>query len=109
MSRCIVFDRSTADAVRARTGLPAEIHSDTGNSRSILAAAVQSRAAVAVLPAPSSNRVVVMRFTRQQRPPMPPPQPDTRLAPAGFLGLSDSIDMDSEPEQPKKWWQKILD
>jgi hypothetical protein len=42
---------------------------------------------------------------------MPPARPASNLAPAGFLGLSDSIDMDTEPEsnRPKKWWQKILD
>jgi hypothetical protein len=48
-----------------------------------------------------------MRVTRPQPKPIPAKTP-SNLAPAGFLGLSDSIDMDSEPEQPKKWWQKII-
>ena len=129
MSRWIVFDHQTADAVQSRCGLRPEVRADERGE--ILQMVLQSRAAVAVGPAPQSGKALLIRMTRPERhaarepeqqvpsPPAPPvtppapatPQPASNLAPAGFLGLSDSIDMDSEPEpdRPKKWWQKILD
>jgi hypothetical protein len=129
MSRWIVFDEQTADAVQSRCGLRPEVHADERGE--ILQMVLQSRAAVAVGPAPQSGKALLIRMTRPQHqatrqtvhklPSPPPPQltpptpetpkPASNLAPAGFLGLTDSIDMDSEPEsdRPKKWWQRILD
>lgn len=104
MSRWIVFDQRTADAVQSRSGIRPEIRADQPGM--IMAMAVNSRAAVAVLPAAETGHLLLMRVTRS--PAMPAaPKVSSNLAPTGFLGLSDSIDMDSEPEQPKRWWQKI--
>ena len=119
MSRWIVFDQQTADAVQSRCGVRPELHADERGE--ILQMVLQSRAAVAVGPASQPGKALLIRMTRPEREPAQkvssPPAPSettkpaSNLAPAGFLGLSDSIDMDSEPEpdSPEKWWQKILD
>jgi hypothetical protein len=133
MSRWIVFDNATADAVQSRWGVRPEIHAEERGE--ILQMVLKSRAAVAVGPASEPGKVLLIRMSRPQPPttsmprkpasnlaqptpakpmsnltPPAPAKPASNLAPAGFLGLSDSIDMDSndEPERPKKWWQKIL-
>jgi hypothetical protein len=107
MSRWIVFDHATADAVHSRWSVHPEVHAEERGE--IMQMVLQSRAAVAVGPAAQPGKVLLIRMTRQQCPPATPPKPASRLAPAGFLGLSDSIDLDTEPQQPKKWWRKILD
>jgi hypothetical protein len=110
MSRWIVFDQATADTVHSRCGVRPELHADERGE--ILQMVLKSRAAVAVGPASQPGKVLLVRTRRQERPQAPPPaRAASNLAPAGFLGLSDSIDMDTEPEpeQPKKWWRKILD
>jgi hypothetical protein len=104
MSRCIVFDQHTADAVQSRSGIRPEIRADQPGA--LMAMAVNSRAALAVLPAAEPGHVLLMRVSRPQARPAAP-KVSSNMVPTGFLGLSDSIDMDSEPEQPKKWWQKI--
>lgn len=113
MSRWIVFDQTTADAVQTHWGVRPELRAQERGE--ILEMVLHSRAAIAVGPAPQPGKVLLIRTSRPQPPrtppPMPPARPASNLAPAGFLGLSDSIDMDTEPEsnRPKKWWQKILD
>jgi hypothetical protein len=109
MSRWIVFDQTTADALHAHWGMRPELRAEERGE--ILQMVLQSRAAIAVGPAPQPGKVLLIRTSRPQPPPTPPAKPASNLAPAGFLGLSDSIDMDTDPEsdRPKKWWQKILD
>jgi hypothetical protein len=107
MSRWIVFDSATANAVQSRWGVRPEVHAEERGE--IMRMVLQSRAAVAVGPAAQPGKVLLVRISRQQRPPTSPAKPASTLAPAGFLGLSDSIDMDTEPQRPKKWWRKILD
>lgn len=108
MIRCLVFDRATADAIRARTGLAAEIDSAAGDPASILQRALQSQAAVALVPTGKPGKVLLMHMVHRPVANATAPKPASNLAPAGFLGLSDAIDMDSEPSSPNKWWQKLL-
>lgn len=103
MSRWIVFDERTAEAVESQSGIRPEIRDRSGT---ILAMAIASPAAVAVLPAAEPGHVLLMRVNRPQ-PAAVPVKAASNMVAAGFLGLSDSIDMDSEPERPKGWWQKI--
>ena len=111
MTRWIVFDHPTADTVQASTGIRPEVRGGDGAACDrVVELALNSRAALAVVPGEQPGNAVLMRVTR----PQPgrrssPPRTTSNLAPAGFLGLSDGIDMESEPEQPKKWWQRILD
>ena len=107
MSRWIVFDHATANAVQSRRGVRPEVHAEERGE--IMQMVLQSRAAVAVGPAAQPGKVLLIRMTRQERPPTTSAKPASNLAPAGFLGLSDSIDMDTEPERPKKRWQNFLD
>jgi hypothetical protein len=110
MSRWIVFDQPTADAVESRAGLRPELRAEAVASPKIVELALNSQASLAVIPGEQPGRAILMRVSHQARRPQPAaPKPASNLAPAGFLGLSDGIDMDTEPEQPKKWWQKILD
>ncbi len=104
MSRWIVFDQPAAAAVKSRCGATAEVREPAAN---LLAETVQAEAAVAVLPSPTPGKLLVMRTSRTHAA-RRPVEPASNLAPSGFLGLSDTIDMDSEPESPKKWWQKII-
>ncbi len=104
MSRWIVFDQPAAEAVKSQCGVKAEVRERTAN---LLAEAVQAETAVAVLPSPAPGKVLVMRSSRSHAAPRRAEQA-SNLAPSGFLGLTDAIDMDSEPEPPKKWWQKII-
>ncbi len=108
MSRFLVFDQATANAVQSRTGVPAAIDSAAADPASILARALVSQAAIAVVPAGKPGKALLMRLSRAQVPPKPESKPASSLAPAGFLGLTDAVDMDSEPEQPRKWWRKVL-
>ena len=105
MSRCIVFDPATARAVQSHLRIRPEIRTDQPGT--ILEIVENSRAVVAVAPATEPGNVLLIRVTRQERTQTPEKTP-SNLAPAGILGLTDSIDMDSEPEQPKKWWRKII-
>ncbi len=107
MSRWIVFDQAGADAVQHRSGSSPEIRTGGDQASEIISMALQSRGAVAVLPAAAGPNAVLIRIHARQAPPAP--DASSKMAPAGFLGLSDTIDMDDEPEPPKKWWQKILD
>lgn len=109
MSRWIVFDQPTADAVESRAGVRPELRVDAAVPAKIMELALNSRASLAVMPGEHPGSALLMRVSRRQLPPPSTPKPASNLAPAGFLGLSDAVDMDSEPEQPKKWWQKILD
>jgi hypothetical protein len=110
MSRWIVFDQPTADAVETRAGVRPEVRDDAVAPARIMELALNSRASLAVIPGEAAGSAVLMRVTRRQASPQPTgAKPAASLAPAGFLGLSDGVDMDSEPERPKKWWQKILD
>jgi hypothetical protein len=110
MSRWLVFDQATADSVETRSGIRPEVRAGAVVPAKIVELALNSRAALAVVPGEAPGSAVLMRVTR-----FGPIAAATtaktaaNLAPAGFLGLSDGIDMDSEPEKPKKWWQKILD
>ncbi len=109
MSRWIVFDQPTADMVESSTGIRPEVRGDA-TADAVVELALNSPTALAVLPDEQPGNAVLMRVTR----PQPgrrssPPRTTSNLAPAGFLGLSDGIDMVSEPEQPVKWWQRILD
>ena len=110
MSRWIVFDQATANTVQSRCGIRPEVQVDERGE--ILQMALKSRAAVAVGPASQPGKVLLIRISRQERSQTSPTSKSaSNLAPAGFLGLTDSIDMDTEPEPErlKKWWQKILD
>jgi hypothetical protein len=108
MSRFLVFDQATANAVQSRTGVPAAFDPAAADPASILAGALGSEAAIAVVPAGKPGKALLLRLSRPPMPPKPEPKPASSLAPAGFLGLTDAIDMDGEPEQPRKWWRKIL-
>ncbi len=107
MGRWIVFDQPAADAVRSQCGVYAEIRRGAEHMPNLVALAEESQSAVAVAPGCTPGKLLVMRFHRSASS-KAAEQKSSQLAPAGFLGLSDSIDMDSEPEQPKKWWQKII-
>ncbi len=106
MSRWFVFDQATKNEVRSRLGVDPEMGNDPRHATNVLTMAISSQPAVAVVPA-AQGKVLVMR-TRPAESPQPKTETSSRLAPAGFLGLTDTIDMETEPEQPKKWWQKIL-
>ncbi len=105
MGRWIVFDQGAAEAVQRRSESP-QIGTDEQAS-DILEKVLHCRAAIAVVPAAARDNVVVMRIRRMPAPPAVDAAA-SKLAPAGFLGLSDTIDMDEEPEPPKKWWRKVL-
>ncbi len=106
MNHWIVFDEPTADAVRTVSEGEPEIR--RAAEANLLATILEAPRAVALLPADAFGNVLVIHARRQEPGQSQKPTPSQRnLAPAGFLGLSDSIDMDSEPEPPKKWWRKI--
>ncbi len=130
MSRTIVFDRATADALRERTGVQPELRQESIRATKFLEMMVLSESSVAVMPGEEPGTAILMRVLRQEQrkamarvpqveavdaassdPPPPAAKRDQSgvLAPSGFLGLYDSVDMDTEPEKPKKWWQKLLD
>ncbi len=106
MSRWIVFDQAAADAVQSR-GVRPETRADADQPGKIVSMAVDARSAVAMVPTGIAGKVLVMSL-RRAAPAPTQRQTASNMAPAGFLGLSDTIDMDSEPEQPTKWWQKII-
>jgi len=112
MSRWIVFDQATADAVQESTGNSVELHDGSEvETANVVALAIAAPGPSVALLASGSEHTLVMRFTRRSRP-QAAAQPHaltTRTAPAGFLGLSDEIVLDDQAEAPKKWWQKILD
>lgn len=120
MSRWIVFDESSAHAVQTSAGVQPEIRPETVKAGKFFDMALESRASVAIMPGEHARGAILMRVSRREQSRetaagspasniAPARRPTSNMAPAGFLGLSDGIDMDSEPEQPKKWWQKILD
>ncbi|MGI9103695.1 MAG: hypothetical protein ACR2IF_14750 [Terriglobales bacterium] len=104
MNRWIVFDQPTANAVKTQSGDNAEVR--PASQAKVVAGVLGAQHAVGVLPTGTPGKVLLMHAQRRQRP-QGQPKRDNHLAPAGFLGLSDSIDMDTEPEPPKKWWKKI--
>ncbi len=104
MSRWIIFDQAAAEAVKSQCGVSAEMREHATN---LLAETVQAETAVAVLPSPTPGKLLVMRTSRSHALRRPAVS-SSNLAPSGFLGLTDAIDMDSEPEPPKTWWQKII-
>jgi hypothetical protein len=110
MSRWLVFDEPTADAVQTRGGIRPEVSADAVAPARVMELALNSGASLAVVPGEEPGSAVLMRVTRRQSSPKGSAvNPASHMAPAGFLGLSDGIDMDTELERPKKWWQKILD
>ncbi|MGZ4817700.1 MAG: hypothetical protein ACXVZJ_03690 [Terriglobales bacterium] len=110
MSRWIVFDESTAHAVQTSTGVQPEIRPGAVKPGKFFDLALESRASVAIMPGEHEGGAILMRVSRrEQSRETAAGSPASNMAPAGFLGLSDGVDMDSEPERPKKWWQKILD
>jgi hypothetical protein len=110
MSRWIVFDESTAHAVQTSAGVQPEIRPEAVKPGKFFDIALDSRASVAIMPGEHPGGAILMRVSRrEQRPEAAVGSPASNMAPAGFLGLSDTVDMDREPERPRKWWQKILD
>ena len=130
MGRFIVFDRASASAVRVRTGAKPELRQEPIRAGNFLDLAVRASTSVAVMPGEQPGTAILMRVLSREHHAEPvhieqnqvsakpssavedkryEKQADSGLAPSGFLGLSDSVDMDSEPEKPKKWWQKLLD
>jgi len=113
MSRWVVFDQATADAVPPPAGSSLELHHDPQmQPASVVALAMGATgSSVALVPAADGEHTLVMRFLRHSRPQpaAKPQQSATRTAPAGFLGLSDELVLDDQPEPPKNWWQKLLD
>lgn len=123
MGRLIVFDQEAASAVRERIGVEPELRRESIRASRFLELAIV-KSSIAVMPGEQPGTAIVMRVLRRELPgetaqvlqanPASSGSADRypdggNLAPAGFLGLSDSIDMETEPEKPKKWWQKLLD
>jgi hypothetical protein len=116
MGHIIAFDPQTASALAARMGTAAQL-----GHGSPLKAALASDTATLLLPAPGSDRVLVVRVSRHTSPAAQVPQkkralPADDMVPvayeaSGLLGLEDSpiYAHDLEPQPKKKWWQKILE
>lgn len=110
MTRCIAFDKQTAQAISANLHFLASCdpHADP------LQSALQSSSpqVLLALPADSSGGVLIARFQRNPGLPVPSTTPSpapVSFAAGGFLGLSDEPIFDPQPPTPKKWWQKLLD
>ena len=130
MTHWTVCDRNVADLVMAIAGPEAELQTSAISREQALEVALACPPAVALLPSPVPGHTCVVQITRHRvqvpmsvEPRVPAPmtvQPSERAhepeprstasyVAGGFLGLADEVVLETEPEKPKKWWQKLLD
>lgn len=110
MARCIAFDRQTAQAISVKLHLLAICDPDADALQSALQCS--SPQALLALPSGTGNGVLIARF--QRNPALHSvaeglPEQSLNFQAGGFLGLSDEPVFDTQPQAPRKWWQKILE
>ncbi len=104
MSRCIAFDKSTAQAISRNLHLLTVCNPEADPVQT----ALHSNAPVSLLAVPSQNgkHVLVAKF---RRPALAAANHEpVGFEASGFLGLSDEPVYAPQP-QAKKWWQKLLE
>ena len=113
MTHWTVHDRRAAEMVAAVGGPGAEITTTPLSSAQALELALACPPSVALLPSSVPGQTCIIQITRPRLAAQPSPEraelAGASYVAAGFLGLADEVVLESEPEKPRKWWQKLLD
>jgi hypothetical protein len=123
MARCFAFDKPTAQAISRDFHMLAFCDPDADPISSALCSTTAT--ALLFMPAASPNRILVAKLQRKpvpssfpephQRKPIASTVPEPQMTDpssfeaTGFLGLTDRLVYEAEPETARKWWQKILE
>lgn len=103
MARWIAFDEESTATVAAQT--QAAVSFQRGDA--LDAALTAEKPAVVLLPGDSSN--VLLLQVRRNPSALPAGDEPVAFEATGFLGLHDEPVFEEEPQQKKKWWQRLLD
>lgn len=102
MARWIAFDEESTAAAALRT--KAAVTFQPGDA--LRSALSNGQHGIVIMPTDEAGQLTLLRL--RPNVPMPAEVPAAR-EPTGFLGLSDRLIVEQEPEPSRKWWQRILD
>jgi hypothetical protein len=113
----IAFDDATAAGLEEKFGRQAQVSvmvpPVAAGNIALRAALIAEKPSVALLPAGSSDHVLLVSVRHINRESNMPGRDagseHISYQASGILGLSDEPVFEEECQPPKKWWQKILD